>query len=137
MKANENKQLPTVTDKGFNRVNNASLTILELVAVRDKKSDTVTQIRFKLDSGETFTYKPSIRKETETKGVLTVVDRETVSPKLEELPSILFELHDTIQKKKKVVIISSYTEMTTKNREGKEVVYCFFNDGDIRSLVIV
>lgn len=132
----ETKEIPIENKTTYERIPETELEFSSIIARKDKDNQFVTQIRFMTPEEECFTWKPSITEVVSKKG--SIPEEITKSPKnTGELPKIITEMYLSIMKNKTVCIKATYTKMTTLDKTGKDVSYCFFQNSDIENLEII
>jgi len=108
--------------------------VIRLTLQEDKKNlGHFSKARFLLDNGLTVTH--TLKVESITKvGSLAIADTKSPSPA--ELPKIIWDISEVINKKNECPISMVYTEWLTNDAKGDNVTYCYIAEYQINDLVI-
>lgn len=131
------EEIPTENKPRYEQIPSTELEVSVMIARKDKQTGKfITQLRMITIDNETFTWKPQIIEVINKKG--SIPTEVTKSPSTtDELPKVLQDMYKEIVKNKKVAIKTSYTRMTTVDKNGEEVSYNFLQNSDVDSLEIV
>jgi hypothetical protein len=133
----KNNEIPTTDKAIYNRFPQEEIKITELMAVRDKETGKINQLRFITDKNETITHKPYLRLESKISDLLDVIEREKTQPDITQLHKNIYRIHEEIKQDDICIIMAGFTEMQTVDKKGKKVVFRFFTDTDIANLKFV
>lgn len=131
-------EFETTINKENEHIENETFMIDKIILVLDKEGKYVTQARFNYEDETLFTYNPKLY--TEVKEMIhgfETLKRQSKSYSITEIPEKLIKLNKLLNKEGEIKVSTGFMKWNTKDRDNKNVTYCYLTEKDFNGLFVM